>query len=49
MEKASISDLAHDNAIAISKGISATALTLLEDADQFNKSKLEFEKRKNHK
>ena len=49
MEKASISDLAHNNAIAISKGISATALTLLEDADQFNKSKLEFEKRKNHK
>ena len=49
MEKASISDLAHDNAIVISKGISATALTLLEDADQFNKSKLEFEKRKNHK
>ena len=49
MEKASISDLAHDNAIAIAKGISATALTLLEDADQFNKSKLEFEKRKNHK
>tara|TARA_Y100001970_G_scaffold82133_1_gene104005 strand:+ start:977 stop:2179 length:1203 start_codon:yes stop_codon:yes gene_type:complete len=47
MEKASVSDIAHQNGIEIIKGMSATAYTLLKDKEKYNESMVEFKNRKN--
>ena len=47
MEKASVSDVAHQNGIEIIKGMSATAYTLLKDKVKYNESMVEFKNRKN--
>jgi amidohydrolase len=49
MERASISDIAHNNAVEITKGMSATAYTLLCEKEKFEDSKSEFTNRKKYK